>query len=110
MTYVFDIDETVCSKTFGNYIEAVPFIERINHINKLYDQGNIIIFHTARGMKTFKNDVAKVYNEYYLLTDKQLRDWGVKYHKLILGKPSADIYVDDKGVNDADFFATKLCT
>ena len=38
------------------------------------------------------------------LTEKQLKDWGCKYHDLILGKPHADIFIDDKGMQCDDFF------
>ena len=41
------------------------------------------------------------------LTEQQLKDWGCKYHTLILGKPNADYYIDDKGVNSDEFFRTK---
>ena len=40
------------------------------------------------------------------LTKMQLDIWGCKYHELILGKPSADYYIDDKAVNSDDFFKT----
>ena len=33
MTYVFDIDGTICSLTDGNYQEAKPFEDRIELIN-----------------------------------------------------------------------------
>ena len=32
----------------------------------------------------------------YKLTKKQLKKWNLKYHKLIMGKPSYDVFVDDK--------------
>ena len=38
------------------------------------------------------------------LTENQLREWGVKYHYLFLGKPAGDIYIDDKGMQDKIFF------
>ena len=38
------------------------------------------------------------------LTQKQLDDWGAKYHELIMGKPHADLFIDDKGMNCNDFF------
>jgi len=41
---------------------------------------------------------------FYELTANQLDEWGCKYHKLMLGKPSGDFYIDDKGVNSNDFF------
>ena len=40
------------------------------------------------------------------MTKNQLKDWGVKYHSLKLGKPEADIYIDDKALN-ADYFFNK---
>ena len=51
-TYVFDIDGTICSNTFGEYAKAEPLRKRINLINKLFDQGNIIKLFTARGSTT----------------------------------------------------------
>ena len=35
MTYVFDIDGTICSLTDGNYTEAIPYDDEIERINKL---------------------------------------------------------------------------
>jgi hypothetical protein len=30
------------------------------------------------------------------VTEKQFERWGVLYHKLVFGKPSADVYIDDR--------------
>ena len=38
------------------------------------------------------------------LTEQQLEEWGVKYHELLFGKPHADIFIDDKGCKDTDWF------
>jgi hypothetical protein len=38
-------------------------------------------------MKRFNNDVSAVYQNLYDLTLTQLKSWGVKYDKLIMGKP-----------------------
>ena len=32
----------------------------------------------------------------YKKTIIQLKNWGVKFHKLYITKPSSDIYIDDK--------------
>ena len=50
-------------------------------------------------MRTFKNDGKKAHDKYYSLTYSQLSDWGVKFHKLIMGKPSFDLLIDDKAIN-----------
>jgi hypothetical protein len=104
--YVFDIDGTVCNNTYGSYEKAYPITGRIEHINNLYEDGNFIVFFTARGMKSLDGNVEKVYQKYYDFTYQQLVRWGVKFHELILGKPSADLYIDDKGVKDEDYFTT----
>ena len=106
MTYVIDIDGTICTNTGGDYNEAQPIQERIDRINQLYDEGNTIIFHTARGMGRSKNNSLIAHRLFYYLTEAQLKDWKVKYHKLFMGKPSGDIYIDDKGAKDEDFFNT----
>jgi capsule biosynthesis phosphatase len=104
MIYVFDIDGTICNNTFGKYDDAQPIKNRIKKINDLYDSGNKIIFFTARGMNTYSGDIKKVNEVYYNFTKEQLNKWEVKFHSLILGKPQADLYIDDKGIKDVDFF------
>ena len=43
MKYVIDIDGTICSPTVGrDYESAKPWQDRIDTINKLYDDGNTI--------------------------------------------------------------------
>lgn len=95
--YCFDIDGTICTNTDGDYEQAVPFRVVIEKINRLYAEGHKIIFFTARGSTTgidWRN-----------VTEKQLKEWQVKYHELIMGKPYADVFVDDKGVKSGDFFS-----
>jgi hypothetical protein len=43
-------------------------------------------------------EVARAYNEGFTFTQQQLRAWGVRYHLLVMGKPAADLVVDDRGV------------
>ena len=65
-------------------------------LNKWYDEGNTIIFQTARGMGRSGNSSAFAYTAFERLTKDQLNNWGVKFHKLYMTKPSFDFYVDDK--------------
>jgi len=105
MKYVIDIDGTICStEEDGDYTKAFPFMGRINQINKLYDQGDEIIYYTARGMGRGGDNTDLARNEFYMITHMQLHAWGAKFHGLILGKPSGDLYIDDKGVNADEFF------
>jgi hypothetical protein len=55
-------------------------------------------------MGRYDDNADKAKEKFYALTKMQLDLWGCKYHELILGKPSGDIYIDDKGINANDFF------
>jgi len=47
--YCFDIDGTICSQAgLGEYAETTPYMDRIEKINQLYDEGNYIVYLTAR--------------------------------------------------------------
>ena len=88
-TFVFDIDGVIATITPGNdYSLAGPLLDNIRRINRLHDAGNTIILFTARGSATGIN-----WSE---VTHQQMVEWGVRHHRLMLGKPAADHYVDDK--------------
>lgn len=100
MIYCFDLDGTLCTNTNGDYKNAEPFLKRIKIVNELHKNGNKIIIDTARGATTGI--------DWLELTTKQLNDWGVKYHKLYVGrKLHYDIIVDDKAINDLNFFSNE---
>ena len=98
MKYVFDIDGTIC-KEEGDVISRKPYIERINKINKLYDEGHEIVYMTARGLKSGRGETY-----YRPITEYQLKSWGCKYHELSFKIHDADFFIDDKGISDTDFF------
>jgi uncharacterized HAD superfamily protein len=106
--YVIDIDGTICDKDVcredGNYETSIPKKNRITKINELYDEGHIIKYFTARGMGRHKDSRVLAHKDMYDLTYNQLKSWGCKFHHLIMGKPAGDVYIDDKGINDNDFF------
>lgn len=92
-----DIDETICqrekSTDFGvvhDYTKAQPIKENIEKINKLYDQGNTIVYWTARG--------SRKQIDWTELTTKQLNEWGVKFNELRVDKPFYDLFIEDKSL------------
>jgi hypothetical protein len=107
-TYCIDIDgviatqDSVCKTC--KYEAAGPIRENIDKINKLYDEGHYIKYFTARGMGTYNDDAKLADARWKEFTEFQLRIWNCKYHELIMGKPSADYYIDDKAINSNDFF------
>ena len=104
MTYVFDIDNTLCYTNDSDYENSTPREERIKKVNALYDEGHIILLQTARGMGRSGNSQEFAIETFYDFTKQQVTGWGIKHHGLFLGKAAGDIYVDDKGCKDQDFF------
>ena len=97
MILYVDIDETICiSPPDRDYSKAKPIFERINKMNELYDEGNTIIYWTARGSGSGL--------DWKETTENQFKEWCVKYHELRLGKPTYDLFICDKAMNSDMFF------
>ena len=91
-----DIDGTICSQRKFDYENAVPNKLAISKVNELFEKGATILVYTARYMGKEKGDIEKVIRNGYSFTYKQLKSWGLKFHKLKMGKPNYDIIIDDK--------------
>tara|TARA_R110000744_G_scaffold93775_2_gene181130 strand:+ start:2654 stop:2968 length:315 start_codon:yes stop_codon:yes gene_type:complete len=97
MKIFVDIDDTICFYKDGldkfsrkrNYINAIPNLANIKKINTLYDNGNEIVYWTARGTVTGI--------DWLEITTNQLNEWGCQYHKISVGeKPAYDLLICDK--------------
>lgn len=99
MRYCFDLDGTICNTPMRlsdkkpGYLESTPIPFMVDQVNRLYDEGNYIIIMTARGRGSGI--------DWTDITRNQLALWGIKYHELepMFHKPTADIFIDDKGIN-----------
>ena len=92
-----DIEETICNResstdsgTTHDYTKAKPIQNKIDKINELYDQGNTIVYWTARA--------SRKQIDWTNLTAQQLSDWGCKYHELRVDKPFYDLFIEDKSL------------
>jgi 7-cyano-7-deazaguanine synthase in queuosine biosynthesis len=85
MRYVFDLDGVLCENgPAADYAKARPILDNIQRVQQLYRDGHEIVIHTARCSRDRRT------------TKRYLREHKVPYHHLILNKPVADVYVDDK--------------
>ncbi len=77
--FVIDIDGTVCedipNERSKDMVDAKEITGAKDWINSRHDEGNYICLFTAR-----TQDLA-------VITEKWLKDHGVKYHRIIYGKP-----------------------
>ena len=99
MNIFVDIDNTICTTLNSDYNNSKPIQSNICKINKLYDEGNNIVYWTARGQKS------KV--DYSEMTKNQLVSWGCKYHEIRMNKPSYDLLIDDKTIDPLQYFVSK---
>lgn len=102
MIFCFDLDNTICFTKDKDYANSKPDPDMVKIINSLYDESHVIKIYTSRGMGRFLGDVKKVYEAYFKLTKDQLDSWKIKYHELLLGKPSYDFFIDDKNLSIED--------
>ena len=93
MIIYVDIDGTICHTPTkdgkSDYPNSNPRQEQIDKINKLYDEGNEIVYWTARGATTGR--------DWSVMTERQLDYWGCRYTRIeTQKKPSFDLFIDDK--------------
>ena len=102
MIIYVDIDDTICYREGNNlnYSNILPFHNRIEKINKLFEAGDTIIYWTARGTRTGIN--------WFNVTLRQLKLWGCKFHELRMNKPAYDLFIDDKNINSDTYFNDKV--
>lgn len=90
-TAVIDIDGVICEErpTFERSL-AAPINCARRDVETLADSGYRIVLHTARSWSEFAQ------------TERWLHDHGIYYDALIMGKPVADIVVDDRSVKSLE--------
>ena len=89
---VIDLDGTIFEeKIEQDRAKAVPLTDAVESVNALYDMGHTIILYTGRTYRELEP------------TLNQLKRYGVKYHHLVMGKPVADIVIDDRAIAFSDW-------
>ena len=95
----FDLDNVLCETPKSLYKESKPIKKAIAFANSLYAKGFYIKIFTSRFMGRNNDKVSKAKKQGYKFTKKQLLNWRLKYDELILGKPSYDLFIDDKNLS-----------
>jgi len=104
----FDLDGVICTTVKGQYKKSTPKKKNIMLINELYENGHIIKIFTARYMTRCDGKIRLIKKTGYQEAIKQFKKWKLKYHQFIMGKPSYDLFVDDKAYGFKKDWAKKL--
>ena len=107
-TFCFDIDNVICKTKKSDYKKSKPIKKNIDIINELKFRGHLIKIHTARYMGRNFDDINKAKKQGYKFTQKQLKKWNVKYDQLIFGKPSYDLFIDDKNLSHSSNWSDQI--
>lgn len=100
MRYCFDIDGTIAEtrKEKQFYWEVEPKEGAVESLQKLKEEGHYIILYTARNMETFSSNLGKINAVQGPVLFDWLKKYEIPYDEIYFGKPSADVYIDDKGL------------
>ena len=89
MIIYVDIDNTIRHTENSDYKNSTPRYEQIEKINKLHNEGDEIIYWTARGGHSGI--------DWSRFTKKQIDNWGCCYTRIEKQKkPSYDLFICDK--------------
>ena len=105
MIIFVDIDGTICQAEYPFYELAEPILGRIAYVNQLYNEGNQIVYYTARGGAATSTEHKEKIRE---LTLRQLESWGCLFHELRMDKPLFHLLLDNQAENADKFFEEKL--
>lgn len=94
-----DIDGVLAEESLlfpRDFAQSVPRWEEIHRLNALYGKGCEVVLHTSRQEK------------YREVTEAWLSEHRVMYNELVMGKPRADVYIDDRNGELEDPYAKNV--
>ncbi len=96
----FDLDGTLCEnkKPGQEYKDVLPMPGAVEYLKQLKEQGHYVIIMTARNMVTYNNNVGQIIANQAPIVIDWLKKYDMPYDELLFGKPHADFFVDDKGI------------
>ncbi len=85
MVILIDIDGTICPEgPPRDRPRAKPLPGAVQAVNRLTDEGHVVVLWTGRGW------------DEYVATKTWLDEHGFKYAQILMGKPIANLIIDDR--------------
>ena len=85
MVIMIDIDGTICSEERPSKRPLARVLEgAVEGVNRLVEAGHTVVLWTGRGW------------DQYQITKRWLDDHGFRYAQLLMGKPIANLIIDDR--------------
>jgi len=103
-----DVDDTICFTQNRDYERSVPNTPMIEKLREARGLGYTIILHTARGQGRSNNNVASVADQVFDEIESFCKRFDVPYDDIVLYKPLAILYIDDKAIRPDEFLRMEL--
>ncbi len=100
---VIDVDDTILTTVNRDYANSRPIAGVVDKLREARSKGWHIILYTARGMGRSNGHIELVEDEVVHEIASFCAEWNVPYDELMVGKPWAAMYVDDKAVTPKQF-------
>ena len=102
-TMVVDVDDTILTTENRDYQNSMPVFGVVGKLREARAKGWHIILFTARGMGRSKGNIELVREEVIAEVTSFCAKWDVPYDEIMVGKPWAAMYVDDKALRPNEF-------
>lgn len=104
----FDLDGTICEtkKPGQDYANVSPLPGAVEALQDWKFRGHTIIIYTARNMVTYQDNLGQIIAKQVPIIVEWLNKHGIPFDEIIVGKPHADIFVDDAAYKHIDWSDT----
>lgn len=109
-TMVVDVDDTILTTENRDYANSMPVFGVVGKLREARAKGWHIILFTARGMGRSNGNIELVRDEVIQEVTYFCGKWDVPYDEIMVGKPWAAMYVDDKALRPGEFAEVDLDT
>lgn len=103
-----DVDDTICLTINRDYPNSKPIEPVIEKLREAKAKGYRIILHTARGQGRSEGMWETVSDEVLAEIVAFCKRFSIPYDSIVLGKPWARWYIDDKALRPDEFVAVEL--
>ena len=100
---VTDVDDTILFTENRDYANSRPNQPVIDGLRKLEQNGWKIVLMSARGMGRSNGDIDSVIEDVSAEIERFVEKYDVPCHEIVLAKPFANYYVDDKALRPEEF-------
>jgi len=103
-----DVDDTICHTINRDYANSVPIEPMVARLREARARGYHIVLHTARGQGRSDGAWQSVADEVRAEVTTFCQRFAIPFDAIVLGKPWARWYVDDKAIRPDEFLAVEL--